>query len=688
MSETAPGRARAEDGEYRVRRRGRRSGRQTRASQRLGCGLVVAGMVVLVLWGAMTARQVLDRARSLEGHLEQVLALSGGQQGSPGLDALGSAGSHLTAAREDLEAIQASLGFLLPAGRLLAWVPGYGGDLAAASDLLAVAVGVASAGDRAYQAVWPALAAVEGSSGGNGAPLEQEARILEAVRSGRGELRSAQRDLQAAMAARQRIDGGRLSPRVADLLARLDKYTPWLETALDAALVAPSLLGGDGPRTYLIIAQNNHELRATGGFISGVGELRLEKGRIVSLGFDDSYAVDNLEVAHELTPPNFQWTLYGDLWFFRDANWDPDFPTSARRAMEIYERDRGVQADGVIALDLEGLRLLLEAVGPIAVEGIEETVTGANVNQVLQEQWARPGKGDPRDWWLHRKDFMGQIAAASLDRVASGQGLQPLRLLEAASTVLAEKHILIYVSDAQTASLLRERNWDGALVTPSLGSDLLMVVDSNVGFNKTDASVERSIQYRVDLGAAGRPQAELAVTYHNRGARPVETCIQQSRYGDGYADMMDRCYWDYVRVYVPYGSRLLDGPELPWPAGSLAARDGGQWPRAPFSATMIEGELTVWAGFFALRPGDSRTLTYRYELPSWVQVPAPGGTVRYQVHVVKQASTGAVPLQVEVMLPDGAEVIDAPPNGQLAIETDLRTDWMLTVTYRKGTGSQ
>jgi len=197
-------------------------------------------------------------------------------------------------------------------------------------------------------------------------------------------------------------------------LARLDKYTPWLETALDAALVAPSLLGGDGPRTYLVIAQNNHELRATGGFISGVGELRVDKGVIVSLGFDDSYAVDNLEVAHELTPPNFQWTLYGELWFFRDANWDPDFPTSARRAMEIYERDRGVKADGVIALDLEGLRLLLEAVGPIAVEGIEEKVTGANVNQVLQEQWGRPGESDPRDWWLHRKDFMGQIAAAAM----------------------------------------------------------------------------------------------------------------------------------------------------------------------------------------------------------------------------------------------------------------------------------
>jgi len=497
--------------------------------------------------------------------------------------------------------------------------------------------------------------------------------------------------------ARERIDAKALSPQVAGLLTRLDRYLPWIEMAVDGAMLAPDLLGADGPRTYLILAQNNHELRATGGFISGVGELTVRDARLESLEFIDSYAVDNLTVPHDTPPQDLQHTLCGDLWFFRDSNWSADFPTSAQQALEIYARDRGVQADGVVALDLTALRLLLDALGPIQIAGSEEPVTGKNALAMLQEQWANPSTGPTykgtwdKEWWLHRKDFMGAIAGAALGKLVSDDGVDPASLAHALKQALDEKHILVYLADPEASRLIEAANWDGALPDPSSSSDFLLIVDSNVGFNKADPNVSRSISYQVDLATPNEPQAQVTLTYHNRSTRAVETCLQEARYGDSYADMMNRCYWNYVRVYVPPGSRLLRGPGLPLPSGSLLARSSNTVPRSTVSPTLSEGDWQAWAAFFDLAPGAEQTLTFEYQLPAWVLDYDSSGLVHYRLRVQKQPGSEAVPLRVEISLPSGAELMNAvpadllsPAGTMLATSTDLRSDREFEIVFREG----
>jgi hypothetical protein len=46
------------------------------------------------------------------------------------------------------------------------------------------------------------------------------------------------------------------------------------------------------------------------------------------------------------------------------------------------------------------------------------------------------------------------------------------------------------------------------------------------------------------------------------------------RYDPVYEQMMDRCYWDYLRVYVPQGSRLLDATRIPVPGEVLFSGEG------------------------------------------------------------------------------------------------------------------
>ncbi|MEJ2734248.1 MAG: DUF4012 domain-containing protein [Anaerolineae bacterium] len=625
-----------------------RPGRASSASKRVtrvAWGSILVGSLLILGWVLFAALQLFDRAHSLQGHLGHLESLA--QADGSALAELESAGEHLAGMRQDLEAIQSLVGPLLPVGRALGWVPQYGGDLAAAPELMDLAVGVAVSGDRIFQVLSPAL---DVSTVPPASPLGE--RLLPVLVTAQPELRGIRQELAAVEESRTHLQISALSPPVAGLLVKLDRYLPWLQTAVDGALLVPGLLGADKPRAYLILAQNNHELRATGGFISGVGELWVEAGDIASLSFRDSYAVDNLQVAHEVAPLDFQKVLGGELWFFRDTNWSPDFPTSAQRALEVYARDQGVQAGGVITLDLTALQLLVDAVGPLQVEGMDEPVTGRNVVQMIQAAWGGPPPAtsvgtegvqsqndqvggtaqDAGQWWLQRKDFMGHIARAALDRVVKRTGIS---------------------TDGHLVKLARAR------------------------FNKADPNVERSIRYEVDLAATEGPRARLTLTYRNRSTRPeapsepiagahipAGSCIQESRYGETYADMMERCYWDYLRAYVPKGSRLLSGPELLLPPGSLLARHSSSLLRAqPISPTMSVDGGEVWAAFFDLPAVEEKVLVFDYQLPASVldtEVRDPDGLFHYRLRVQKQPGTEAVPLRIEITLPPGAELVDPP----------------------------
>jgi len=548
----------------------------------------------------------------------------------------------------DLAAIEAEVGLFLPLARHLGWVPKVGGDIQAAPVLLEMASGVAAAGRLTVEWVEPLLAEESGSL------LEQ---ALPALVDAGPRLAEAQGELERVAAARSELDTSRLSPRLATQVERLDRYLPLLRLAVQAARLAPNLLGAEGPRSYLVLAQNNHELRATGGFISGVGLLRLDQGRIVELSFRDSYAVDDLSKPHPPPPPPLRKYMKAGILVLRDVNWSPDFPTTAQMAASLYALDQGVMVDGVIAADLTALQWLVGALGPLRLEGYDQPVSEGNVLEFMKAAWeAPPGaatiadrtRGDWREWWRHRKDFMGILLEGMLAKLESGEGLDLGRLARAVKRSLDEKHVLIHVDDPQAAELLAAVGWDGALRPGE--SDFLLVVDTNMGFNKVNPRIKQEISYQVTLGEGERPRAELTLRYRHTAAIRLEECIHEARYGDSYDDMMNRCYWDYVRVYVPAGSELRQA-------------SGFQ----PDSVESLPGErdTRVFAGFFVLAPGEEREITLSYDLPPDVVT---GGT--YRLRVQKQPGTGALPLRVQV---SGA--------AEASYETTLATDREFEVSF-------
>ncbi|HEM61515.1 MAG TPA: DUF4012 domain-containing protein, partial [Chloroflexi bacterium] len=516
-----------------------------RRARALAVGLsIVFAVSCLAVLGYVKYVRVTEHLGSLRGHLHSMEAMAEGDLLSAAQEEdLSSLRQELVGTREDLAAIKAELGPTLTIARFFGWVPVIGGDLAAGQDLLDMGIGFATAGDALFEGLGPVLPLVAGQEDPPSGSGTMETVAL-ATAEGQPHFQLARAEIERAQALREGLSAETLSPKVSGLVDRLDRYLPLLNTGVHALLVAPSLLGADEPRAYLLLAQNEQELRATGGFISSVALLRLSEGRIVELDFRDSYAVDDLSQPHPSAPQPLEEYMLAQIWLLRDATWYADFPSSAEVARELYHLDRGVLVDGVIAADLTAMQLLVGAMEPLELEGYEEEVTAANVVGLMQRYWASPtGEGQTGDWWIHRKDFMGDLLSAMMETLQSDISSIDLgRMGSALQRCLTEKHILIYMADPELSASVSKSGWDGGI--RSTEGDYLMVVDSNMGFNKVNAAVRASVDYRVTLESQKASLGRLSVVYDNPSRVEVQQCVQEAAYPPTYQEMMEGCYWD------------------------------------------------------------------------------------------------------------------------------------------------
>jgi hypothetical protein len=424
----------------------------------------------------------------------------------------------------------------------------------------------------------------------------------------------------SAQAARSSEDvQGELS--IGEVGARLTPSLPWL-------------LGMDGPRTYLVLVQNNHELRATGGFIAAVGRISVDAGRLAGFDFADSYTFFSDRSTYPPAPRPMQEHMRIPLLVMRDANWSPDFPTSAQVARALYAQETGVRVDGVFTVDLNAVRHLIGALGALEVPGATEPITGENIEEQVIRFWEQPvnsdvtiASGDIAGWFGQRKDFIPTIARVALDRIEGGD-VDYGALLAATQLAMDERAIQIWVSNPQVQSVMAEARWDGGL-HPAPGADYLAVVDTNMGYNKVDAAMQRTLAYSVTWpdGPAAPAQAQVSLRYTHPITTPDPGCDPSPRYGRTYADMIARCYFNYIRLYAPGGSELVTARGVQ--GETITSRRG-------------ERGTQEFAGFFILPPGGEQQVEFVYRLP-------PGITPdNYRLLLQRQSGTQQLPFVLDV----------------------------------------
>lgn len=304
----------------------------------------------------------------------------------------------------------------------------------------------------------------------------------------------------------------------------------------------PTLLGNDKQKTYLVLFQNNMELRPTGGFIGSYGLATFDKGRLSDLTVNDVYSADGQLNGHVEPPLPIKNYLGEANWWLRDSNWDPDFPTSGRRAEWFLDKEVGRQVDGVIALDLEPIKEILKYTGPIFLPDYNLDVTSDNLYEKTQaevEQNFFPG--------THKKaSFLTALSQSLLSEIEKLDERKKIEVMKILYKSLESRHLQVYLHDNPSASALAILGWDGAVNSKECGSscyaDFVGLIEANVGVNKVNYFIQRQVNLDVNL-TPGEVNRKLTLKITNIANQDL-----------GKSGV----YKDYVRLMVPTGAEIVD----------------------------------------------------------------------------------------------------------------------------------
>ena len=392
--------------------------------------------------------------------------------------------------------------------------------------------------------------------------------------------------------------GASVRPELEKIISTITQANAFIVNARPTLEVASSLLGEPEPKQYLLVFQNDKELRATGGFLSSYSYVTLNKGEITTTTSEDLYTLSNRIYAQcqkvdcgFTPPPPIQRYLRNDdgsirkFWSILDVNISPDVPTSIAMFDKMYTAlPNAPQYDGIILVDTHVVEEFLKITGPITVRGTEfslDTEPLCNCTKVIYELERYAELIDPSQ--PDRKSIIGDLMQEILEKTLTAPANQFPTLFQVTGDLFQRKDVVLYMHDENIQSALSLLNWTGA-INQTTNGDYLHINDSNFGGKKSNLYIEQNVQLHIDDSSNEKNVNTLTITYTN------------PQKDDGW---LNHIYHAYVRVYVPQGSNLTQD------SGSVNP------------VTVIPEELgkTVFESFVKVNPLQSQTLTFTYEVP-------------------------------------------------------------------------
>ncbi|MDD5032249.1 MAG: DUF4012 domain-containing protein [Patescibacteria group bacterium] len=444
-------------------------------------------------------------------------------------------------------------------------------------------------------------------------------------------------------------------------------------------------LGTNQNKRYLLVFQNNAEMRASGGFIGSFALVDLADGKIKNLETPDGGSYDTEGGLRELVTAPKPLHLVNPLWHFWDANWWPDWPTSAQKLMWFYERSGGPTVDGVISFTPTVLEKLLSITGPIDMTEDYGVILNAEnfwlTTQAITETRPMPGETN------QPKKIIGDLLDRVIKDLPSGLDKDKLiKLLALAQESFSEKQILFYFNDEELQKEVAKRGWDGKI--EQADKDYLAVVNTNIAGGKSDRKIKEKINLISEIMPNGSVINTLKIERSHEGIK-----------NEPFAGVRNV---DWLRVYVPSGSELLEAqgfnqpdeiyftePEEEWKKDPLVYREETTAKIDEASGVKIyeESGKTVFANWSMVDPGETAEIYFKYKLPftlkeeekdnSFVEKvrklinPGQKELIPYTLFAQKQAGSLGSEINISLKLPDNFRAVWKYPAGLFLAPDDL-----------------
>jgi Protein of unknown function (DUF4012) len=373
----------------------------------------------------------------------------------------------------------------------------------------------------------------------------------------------------------------------------------------------PKMLGEPDEKRYLILFQNDKELRPTGGFITAYAQFRFVRGKAILEKADDIYALDASLKKKFPAPPEilkFHKGVYNLN--IRDSNLSPDFKLSMATFEELYDSSTSKEhIDGIFALDTHVLVEALRILGPMNVYGREfsaDTDKRCDCPRAvyeLEDYSTRPVNYVREA----RKDIIGVLLHTILQKAL---GVSPSQywgnLFQMLISEINQKHVLAYFHDTSAQKAAESFNLAGRIMTASesaavlkyqegSGWDYLHVNNSNMAGAKSNMFVSEKFTKDTSINSDGTLTTKLTIEYKNP--------YQGSDCGlESGGLCLNAPLRNWVRVYVPLGSKLIESK------GAQSPKDN-----KPQSMDSYESlNKTVFEGFLIVNPMGTARLDMTY----------------------------------------------------------------------------
>jgi len=451
--------------------------------------------------------------------------------------------------------------------------------------------------------------------------IQSLGKVVPQIDTIEAELKSAQEDLDKVNPNRypQVWKFKQVHDQLVELKALTSGAVVAVEDGKPLIKLIPELLGEKEEKKYLVVFQNDKELRPTGGFITFYAIFRIDKGVIKVDRAGDIYSLDDSLPSHAKAPEIIAKYLPKVTTFnIRDSNLSPDFVESMKVFNEMYETSPDkTPIDGIIGIDTHFLVSIINILGEVEAGGLKFDGTidpRCNCPQVvyqLENEITRPVNYVKSN----RKGLLAELIFAIMQKALSSSPKEYWgRLTQAGIKDANEKHVMFYLFNPDAQKGIEALNWGGRV--RAYEGNYLYINDANFGGAKSNLYVEQNVKIDLKINDSGEVAQTTTIYYKN--PHPHSDCNLET---GGLC--LNATLRNFQRVYVPKGSKLTSSK------GSEVKVE-----------TKEELGKTYFESFLTVNPEGRAEITYTYTLPFKVT----SDTLPFLIQ--KQPGTKEIPYEV------------------------------------------
>ncbi len=336
----------------------------------------------------------------------------------------------------------------------------------------------------------------------------------------------------------------------------------------------PELLGAEEPTTYLLILQNEKEMRSSGGLLTAYGTMTVDKGELVGdIDITDMWDLE-LYVSSTLGIDAGHRNIYGQLYLMnpieelnyggcgstylraQDAGIYPDLYVTADTVTDYYDIANAYNPqkypgyDHVIIANTFFASDLVSLIEPLAVPGFDgQEITSTNIAKVIYGETSEQ-VFDPAT----RKLFIGEVATAAKESFIDLPSEKFPDLVKTIISTIQAKNISFYSEDIEMQAYFDELGLSGR-IEQNFAGDYFTLSEAQVCSLKANFYVEDAVTQNIKIEQDGKISKNVEVNWKNEKVydRKEEKIISKSpNFG----------YRAWVRVVTPKGTEILDSTGL------------------------------------------------------------------------------------------------------------------------------